>query len=261
MPSATIDSPTIPFLQQCDPRAKLLTLLLLAPLLYRYPMLSWGWLGSLFMLFFILNSNVKQEVPALFRQWWRLRWLIVTLLLLHGLLTPGEPIWSWLPWLSWQGVREGGQQLLRLLLLIAFAWLLVRSTTPLQWVIGLYRLFGFFQRFGVPVQQGCALLAFALGSMPALMQEARHIQEEGRLRYSGGTERMTQRLQRVAEQGQALLLRLLQRAYAQEESLHLRGFAHGLPFVILHHPRWHWRDTLLLGWPVFLWIVQGVSPG
>jgi energy-coupling factor transporter transmembrane protein EcfT len=185
----------------------------------------------------------------------------LTLFLLHGLLTPGEPFWPLLPWLSWQGVREGGQQLLRLWLLIAFAWVLVRSTTPMQWVIGLYRLFGRLQRWHVPVQRSCALLAFALGSMPALLQEARQLQEEGRLRYRGGSQRLTQRLLRVAEKGQALLLRLLQRASAQEESLRLRGFAQGLPFVVLYQPHWHWRDTLLLGGPVLLWIVQGSMPG
>ncbi|MBF0183421.1 MAG: hypothetical protein HQM06_03385 [Magnetococcales bacterium] len=246
------------FLHRCDPRAKLAALALLAPLLYRQPIFSWLWLGSTLLFLFVIHDALLHWLRSLGQQLWRLRWLFITLLLLHALLTPGEPLWSPLPWLTWQGLREGTQQLLRLLLMIAFAWVLVRTTTPMQWVTGFYRLFGVLQPLGLPVQQGCALLAFTLGSIPALLHETRQIREESLLRRPvSANQSWSQRMQTVADNGRALLLRLLQRAGAQEESLTLRGFAQGLPFVILHQSRWHWRDWLLTGWPLLLWLLHG----
>ncbi|WP_130471290.1 energy-coupling factor transporter transmembrane component T family protein [Candidatus Magnetaquicoccus inordinatus] len=247
------------FLHQCDPRAKLAALVLLAPLLYRHPILSWEWLGSILLLLFIVQDTFLLWIHSLGRQIWRLRWLFLTILLLHGLLTPGEEVWDYLPWLTWQGVREGVQQLFRIMLLITFAWVLVRTTTPLHWVTGIYRLFSGLERLGIPIQQGCALLAFSLGTIPTLLQEAHHIREERSLRQSAPQQSWSERFEQLAANGSALLFRLMRRASAQEESLLLRGIKTGLPFVILHEEHWHWRDWLLSGWPVLLWLFSWLN--
>ncbi|MBF0162837.1 MAG: hypothetical protein HQL88_11190 [Magnetococcales bacterium] len=244
------------FLERCDPRAKLIALLLFLPFLMAQPVLSWGWgVGVMGVVVLLLQSGPTELLPSLLRQLWRLRWLFATLLLLHGCMTPGEPVGGDWPLLTWEGLREGGEQTARLMVLVSLSWALVRTTTPLHWVIGLYRLFRGLERLQVPVKAGCALVAFALGCIPRLLQESHRVGEDMALRLPPGvSRRWLGRLQRTAWGGEALLYRLLSVARSQEEALSARGMTEGLPFVAIHETPLGWRDLLLLSLPVLLFL-------
>ena len=239
------------FLERCDPRAKLIALFVFVPLLLARPVVSWGWGMAVLLSVLVIQAGLTAVLASLWRQLWRLRWLFVTLLLLHGLLTPGRPVWHGWEALTWEGLREGGQQTLRLVVLVSLSWILMRTTTPLQWVVGLYRLFGGLERLGLPVKQWFSILAFALGRIPQLVQETRRVGEDLDLRLGHATPgRWQARLQRTACGGEALLLRLLSVARGQEESLSVRGMTQGLPFVTLQTLPFGWRDLLLLALPL-----------
>ncbi len=243
------------FLERCDARAKLIALFLFMPIVLAQPILSWGWGGAVLLLFVLIQAGRATIWASLWRQLWRLRWFFATLLLLHGLLTPGQPVWSGWAMLTWEGLREGVQQSLRLLILVSLSWMLVRSTTPLQWVVALHGFFGRLERLGVPVREWSAILAFSLGRIPQLVQEARRVGEEQELRQplaaSGGWQA---RLQRTACGGEALLFRLLHTARAQEEALLVRGMAKGLPAILPPASRLAWRDWLLLLLPTLIFL-------
>ncbi len=235
------------FLERCDPRAKLIALFLFMPLLLAQPVVSWGWGVAFVLAALVVQAGLTALLTSLVRQLWRLRWLFATLLLLHGLLTPGQPVWSGWTMLTWEGLREGVLQTVRLVVLVSLSWILVRTTTPLQWVVGLYRLFGGLERLGIPVRQWCSIVAFALGRIPHLVQESRRVGEDLDLRLACTTPTdWRARLQRTAQGGEALLFRLLSVARGQEESLSMRGMTEGLPFVLLQNTALGWRDLLLL---------------
>ncbi|MEO5340019.1 MAG: energy-coupling factor transporter transmembrane protein EcfT [Magnetococcus sp. MYC-9] len=242
-------------MEKCDPRAKLIALFLFMPLFFAQPMVSWGWGAAALMLLLLVQAGLTQLLHALLRQLWCLRWLFVTLLLLHALLTPGEPIWHGWEMLTWEGVREGVQQTIRLVVLICLSWMLVRTTTPMQWVMGLYRLFGRLERLGLPIRPWCAIVAFALGAIPHLVQEAGHVGAELALRLPHvAARRWFVRVQRTALGGEALLFRLLYMARGQEESLSARGLGEGLPFPVVQSSPLGWRDVLVLSLPVVIFV-------
>ncbi|MEO5363110.1 MAG: energy-coupling factor transporter transmembrane protein EcfT [Magnetococcus sp. DMHC-8] len=244
------------FLERCDPRAKLIALLLFMPLLFAQSVVCLGWGVAALLALLLIQTAPVTLWHALLRQLWRLRWLFITLLLLHGLLTPGRPVWHGWEALTWEGLREGGAQTVRLVVLVSLAWVMVRATTPLQWVVGLYRLLGGLERLGVPIRAWCAIIAFSLGCIPHLVQEARRVGEDLDWRLVSPTlARWPARLQRTVRGGEALLFRLLQAARGQEEALQVRGMTQGLPFVILQHTVLGWRDLLLLSMPVTGWML------
>ncbi|MBF0583673.1 MAG: hypothetical protein HQL80_05480 [Magnetococcales bacterium] len=246
------------FLERCDPRAKLVALFLFMPILLAQPLISWGWGMAVVLLAWGFCAGLTVLWSPLLRQVWRLRWFFATLLLLHGLLTPGQPLWPGWELVSREGVLEGMQQSVRLIMLVALSWMLVRTTTPLQWVVGLYRLFGGLGRLGLPVKQWFSIMAFALGSIPYLLQESHRVGQDLLLRLTpGASARWHTRLQRTAQGGEALLFRLLTVARAQEESLAARGMGEGLPFVVLQQTVLGWRDLLLLTLPAA--ILLGVT--
>ena len=245
------------FLARCDPRTKLIVLFVFMPLFLTQPVAVWGWGMAILLVVWLLQSGPKVFLLSLLRQLWRLRWLFVSLLLLHGLLTPGRPVWNGWTMLTWEGLREGMQQTLRLVMLVSLAWTLVRTTTPLQWVVGLYRLLGGLERLGLPVKQWFSIVAFALGRIPCLIQEARRVGEDLDLRLARTTSsRWQTRLQRTACGGEALLFRLLAMAHGQEESLTVRGMAQGLPFVTLQSTPLGWRDLVLLALPTAIFLAM-----
>lgn len=238
------------FLEKCDPRAKLMALFLFMPVFLTQPIFSWGWAAAVLLLVWVIQAGLTTLWYTLLRQLWRLRWFFATLLLLHALLTPGQAVWQGWELLTWEGLREGIQQSIRLVMLVSLSWILVRTTTPLQWVVGLYRLFGGLERLGLPVKQWFSIIAFALGSIPYLVQESQRVGDDLALRLMPTTQtRWYTRLQRTACGGEALLLRLLSVARGQEEALSVRGVREGLPFVILQKTALGWRDLLLLALP------------
>ena len=243
------------FLEKCDPRAKLVALFFIMPILLSQPIFSWGWGVAAGLSVLSIAAGLQSLIASLVRQLLRLRWLFATLLLFHVFFTPGQAVWDGFNSVTWEGVREGLQQALRLVFLLSLSWILVRTTTPLQLLTGLYSLFGGLETLGIPVKKWFAIMAFALGRIPYFVQEAGLVGEDLGLRLF----RMPQsgwrnRLQRTAQGGEALLLRLLLSARCQEEALRARGFAQGLPFSVFPKTTLGWRDLLLLTSPTGIFL-------
>ena len=243
------------FLEKCDPRAKLVALFLIMPVLLSQPILSWSWSVAATLSILAITAGLLPLIASLARSLLSLRWLFAALLLFHVFFTPGQPLWHGWDVPTWEGVREGFQQVLRLVFLVSLSWILVRTTTPLQLISGLYRLFGGLEALGIPVKSGFSIMAFALGRIPHFIQETRRVGEDLGLR----TPHMIKagwraRLQHTARGGEALLLRLFLKARGQEEALYSRGFAQGLPFSILEKTTLGWRDLLLLILPTTIFM-------
>jgi energy-coupling factor transporter transmembrane protein EcfT len=76
-------------------------------------------------------------------------WLILTMVLVLLLMTPGVPL-SFLPCVSHEGLQLAVQHGARLLLVLSSLALVFRYLTHAEWVAGLYALLSPFNRLGVP---------------------------------------------------------------------------------------------------------------
>ncbi|MBF0215072.1 MAG: hypothetical protein HQM00_16185 [Magnetococcales bacterium] len=183
---------------------------------------------------------------------WRFRWLFLLLLLIHGLMTPGELIWSEWLFVTREGVIAGVHQGLRLLMLAVLAWSVARITTPMALVGAFYFYLRGVERFGIPVGRGLSLLGFCLSGLTRFREQAHRVRQgmESRLgvAHSGGT------LERWSLAGQALLSALLWDLRRREEGLRARGFDQGLPPIGRVTGRLHRSDWLLPLGPGLLWL-------
>ncbi len=239
-------SPSHRFLQRCDPRAKLGFFLLLLPVFLAQPPFSAAWLAAALLVALAwIGAAAPPLRPSDFtRSLWRLRWLFLALLLTHGYLTPGEPLWPGPLAPAREGLSAGLHQSLRLILLVALAWSLMRTTTPLQLVTAFRRLFRWLEGTPFSPQRTWALLAFTLERIPRLMHIARGVRTAMGLRLPPGSP--SARLTRLVMAAEALLYRLSRDVSRQEEALLARGFSHGLPQPPLPNDPLGWRDLLLL---------------
>ena len=94
----------------------------------------------------------------------RNRILLLSILLLHALMTPGQVLWS--AWstleVTLEGVRAGGVQASRLLLLLAALVCLLGNLSPPQLLAGLLRLLRPWQKLGLDCQTLALRLSLTL---------------------------------------------------------------------------------------------------
>ncbi|MBF0444806.1 MAG: energy-coupling factor transporter transmembrane protein EcfT [Magnetococcales bacterium] len=234
------------FLGNCDPRAKLLAFFLLMPLLLSQPFTTpGGWVALLFVSIAIIAA--KLNLRLYLQQLKRLRWLFFALWFFHALLTPGQPVLPGLTAISQEGAVAGVSYSVRLVLMVTLSWVLIKTTTHGQIVAAFKSLFGFLEKFGVPLERGLGLLAFTLGRIPHLISEAGGVKRDMDHRLGVGTSRRwLEKLYSMAQAGEALLFRLLRCAHAQEEALRVRGILHGLPVIPPLTTTFGWRDGAVL---------------
>lgn len=101
---------------------------------------------------------------GLWRMLRRNRILLLSILLLHALMTPGQVLWSVWPNLdvTREGVQAGGLQVLRLLLLLAALVWLLGSLSPSQLLAGLLRLMWPLRKLGLDCQTMALRLSLTL---------------------------------------------------------------------------------------------------
>ncbi len=94
----------------------------------------------------------------------RSRWLLVTLLLIYSLSTPGEYVAGWPTWLSptYEGLMAGALQTLRLLSMLAGFVLLLGSTPREDLMAAIYQLLRPLRRVGISPQRFSARLWLTL---------------------------------------------------------------------------------------------------
>lgn len=118
-----------------------------------------------------------------------LRWLLVVVFLMHGLLGAGEPLVGWLPWVTREGLSTGGFFAWRVALMVTGAGLLTATTSPVDLGDALERLLRPLAWVRIPVHELAMIAVIALRFVPTLLEEARRIMkaQQGRgASFEGG---------------------------------------------------------------------------
>ncbi len=123
------------------------------------------------------------------RSVWSLKWLLVVVLVMHGLLGEGTPLVEWAPWFTLGGLATGAVFAWRVGLMVGAATLLTSTTTPVDLGDGLETSLAPLTKVGVPVHELVMISVIALRFVPTLLDEARRIMKAqmGRgVEFSGG---------------------------------------------------------------------------
>jgi len=156
-----------------DPRVKMLgALALLVAVLVTDSPAAYAFM-TLALLALVVLSRLK--VGFLFRNLASLKWLIIIVFVMHGFLTRGTPVLSFLPWLSSEGLAIGAVFAWRVALMVSIATVLTATTSPVDLGDGIERLLGPFQRVGLPVHELAMVSVIALRFVPTLLDEAGRI--------------------------------------------------------------------------------------
>ena len=129
----------------------------------------------------------------------RTRWILLSLLLIYFFATPGVYVMPNLGWLSptEQGLRSGGLQLWRIMVLLAALALLLHTSSREAVLSGLYTLMKPFKPFGVEAERVAVRLWLTM----------RYAEADAGQRDAGNwTERLRQVLQPDNEAGETLRL-------------------------------------------------------
>lgn len=118
-----------------------------------------------------------------------LKWLLGIVLVMHGIVTKGPPLFDFLPWLSREGLLLGAVFAWRIALMVSTATLLTATTSPVDLGDGLEKLLAPLSRAGAPVHELAMISVIALRFVPTLLDEANRIikAQVGRgARFDGG---------------------------------------------------------------------------
>jgi energy-coupling factor transport system permease protein len=165
--------PTGSAIHRLDPRVKMLGAfgILISILVTDSPM-AYGFL-TVGLIGIIAASRLS---PAfLWRNLLSLRWLLIIVFVMHGVLTPGEPIFAAVPWISREGLLIGGIFAWRVGLMVSVAAALTATTSPVDLGDGIERLLQPAERVGVPVHELAMVSVIALRFVPTLLDEAHRI--------------------------------------------------------------------------------------
>ncbi|MBC8278199.1 MAG: energy-coupling factor transporter transmembrane protein EcfT [FCB group bacterium] len=107
-------------------------------------------------------------------------WLFVITFALHLFFSPsGEMIE--IPFIGWEvsrtGLENGFFYSVRILLLLAFSYLFMAATSPLEIADGLEKTLKPLKKIGFPASEAALILSIALRFVPTLLDEARRIKD------------------------------------------------------------------------------------
>ena len=120
----------------------------------------------LLLLFALAGDSMRQPLRLI----WRTRWLLLVLFLGYAYSLPGEPALAWLGSVSpsLEGLARGGQQALRLLVLLLWLDVLVLRLPTEALMAGVYALLRPFARLGVNVERAALRLGLTLRAIEGL---------------------------------------------------------------------------------------------
>ncbi|MGA7802472.1 MAG: hypothetical protein WCC36_16865 [Gammaproteobacteria bacterium] len=135
----------------------------------------------LLLAFSLAHRGVGTQLTGLLR---RVRWLLVSLLILYGWFTPGVPA---LPLLgayspTWSGLAEGSARILALVLMVAAVCLLLQVTGREQLLAAVNRLTRPLARLGIPHERLAARMVLTLHAVPEVQDLVRDALRAGRAR-------------------------------------------------------------------------------
>ncbi len=160
------------FLHTLDPRAKLLSVSILLPLIFTVH----GFLPISLLTLTAMAAVRLSDIPAGFilKGLKHFFWLFLFAAVFHAFFTTGEPV-PYLTWISYEGAQEGASVMIQLVLAIIFSHLLTLTTPPLELTMGLERLLSPLKRLGVPVSDLAMMMLVAIRFIPILKTEAEGI--------------------------------------------------------------------------------------
>lgn len=104
-----------------------------------------------------------------------LKWLLVIVFVMHGLLTEGTPFFTAVPWITREGLAFGAVFAWRVALMVCTATVLTATASPVDLGDGIERLLRPFERVGLPVHELAMVSVIALRFVPTLLDEAGRI--------------------------------------------------------------------------------------
>lgn len=233
------------FLHTLDPRAKLLSVSVLLPLIFTA--------HSLFSIFFLaltaLISVRFSEIPAAFilKGLKHFFWLFLFAAVFHAFFTPGEPV-PYFTLVSYEGAQEGAMVMIQLVLAIIFSHLLTLTTPPLELTMGLERLLSPLKKLRVPVSELAMMMLVAIRFIPILKIEAEGIVKAQKGRgidlSSGG---LIERAKNIPVVLVPLIYNSFRRADDLAVAMVSRGYVPGAQRGSLRDKRFGTREYLVLG--------------
>jgi energy-coupling factor transport system permease protein len=145
------------------------------------------------------------------------------------------------------GALQGLQMVVRLAGMLIAAYLLTFTTEPIRLADGLARLFGFLERWRVPVRDLAMVLTLALRFLPTVMEEAQRIvlaQQARGARFEGGPLTRARRLLPLAV---PLFAGCLHRADVLAMAMEARGFRGSAERTQMDPAVFARRDAVALG--------------
>lgn len=120
---------------------------------------------ALFLVAIILISALLfYRVSGMMKVLLRLKWLLLSLALVYAFNTPGEYLQHW-PFAfapTYEGLHQGGMQMLRICLMMAALTLFTATTNRQQVMAGVYMLLWPFKKLGFSVERFTARLWLTL---------------------------------------------------------------------------------------------------
>ena len=155
-----------------DPRAKLLSVSILLPLIFS----ASGLLPFSFLAFTaLITIRISGiNIGFILKGLSSFLWLFFFAAIFHAFFTPGEPV-PYMTWVSYEGAQEGVRVMLQLVLAILFSNLLTLTTPPLELTMGLERLLSPLKHIGVVVSDLAMMMLVAIRFIPILKTEAESI--------------------------------------------------------------------------------------
>jgi energy-coupling factor transport system permease protein len=145
------------------------------------------------------------------------------------------------------GALVGLQMVVRLAGMLVAAYLLTFTTEPIRLADGLARLFGFLERWRVPVRDLAMVLTLALRFLPTVMEEAQRIvlaQQARGARFEGGPLARARRLLPLAV---PLFAGCLHRADVLAMAMEARGYRGSQERTQMDPVAFAGRDAVALG--------------
>ena len=165
--------PTGSVVHRLDPRVKMVgAMALLVTVLATQSAAAYAFLTVSLVALVVLS---KLNAGFLWRNLASLKWLLIIVFVMHGLLTRGTPIVAFLPWLTREGFLVGALFAWRVGLMVSLASVLTATTSPVDLGDGIERLLRPFERFGLPVHELAMISVIALRFVPTLLDEAGRI--------------------------------------------------------------------------------------
>jgi len=161
-------APGSSLIHRFDPRLKLLFFPVLIIFSFSTGSISRLCALSLFALLLLLLSRIEARI------WLRgilaLRWLFLSILLLHIFFSPGRTLFG-TEWISLDGLIRGGMVCAQLALAVLFSSMLTLTTSPVELSSALTSIITPFRRFRFPVDDLSRHLLLVLHFIPILRDE------------------------------------------------------------------------------------------